>query len=187
MKLRKLIAVLVTVLMLCSLIPAGSLVSAAAPNLLTNGGFETGDFTGWDKSWYNPVIETDIVHSGNYSMKTSNTASQYQSMIKSTALTVEANTDYTISFWYYYEGTATNGGIYLYVKGNGSTNISYVAPNATEAGVWKQATLTFNTGSYTSITLFFQNKVANTGGNFYIDDVEMPDPNYVEPEPEPEP
>ena len=190
MKLRKLLAVLVSVLMLCSLIPAGALVSvsASAPNLITNGDFETGSFAdGWDQSWYAPGIVTDVIHGGTYAMKSTNTASQYQTMIKSKAITVEANTDYTISFWYYYEGASTNGGIYLYVKGNGSTNISYVAPNATEAGVWKQATLTFNTGSYTSITLFFQNKVANTGGTFYIDDVEMPDPNYVEPEPEPEP
>ncbi len=158
-------------------------------NLVENGGFETGDFnTGWDKSWYNPIIATDIVHSGTYAMKTDNTASQYQTMIKTKAITVKANTDYTLTFWYYYDGSATNAGAYVYIKGNGSTDIKSVVADGSAVGVWKQASGTFNSGSYTSITLFFQNKTANSGGSFYFDDVVLYDPNEgEEPEPEPEP
>ena len=127
MKLRKLIAVLAAMLMLCSLIPAGAMVSAAAVNLIENGDFETGNFnTGWDQSWYAPSIVTDVVHGGTYAMKTTNTASQYQTMIKTKAITVEANTDYTVTFWYYYDGSGTDAGAYLYAKGNGSTNISQI-------------------------------------------------------------
>jgi len=47
--------------------------------------------------------------------------------------------------------------------------------------------VTFNTGSYASVTLFFQNKTANAGGAFYFDDVMLYDPNEgTEPDPEPE-
>ena len=156
-------------------------------NLVENGGFETGDFnTGWDKSWYAPSIVTDIVHSGTYAMKTGNTASQYQTMIKSKAITVTANTDYALSFWYYYDGSATNAAAYVFIKGNGSTDIKNVT-TASPTAEWKQATVEFNTGSYTSITLFFQNKTANAGGNFYFDDVVLYSLAVEEPEPEPEP
>ena len=191
MKLRKLIAVLAAMLMLCSLIPAGAMVSAAAVNLIENGDFETGNFnTGWDQSWYAPSIVTDVVHGGTYAMKTTNTASQYQTMIKTKAITVEANTDYTVTFWYYYDGSGTDAGAYLYAKGNGSTNISHVIANGSaNPRTWQKATLEFNSGSYTSITLFLQNKTANTGGTFYFDDVSMivTGSDVSEPEPEPEP
>ena len=191
MKLRKLIAVLAAMLMLCSLIPVGAMVSAAAVNLIENGDFETGNFnTGWDQSWYAPSIVTDVVHGGTYAMKTTNTASQYQTMIKTKAITVEANTDYTVTFWYYYDGSGTDAGAYLYAKGNGSTNISHVIANGSaNPRTWQKATLEFNSGSYTSITLFLQNKTANTGGTFYFDDVSMivTGSDVPEPEPEPEP
>ena len=186
MKLRKLIAVLSALLMLCSLIPAGALVSAEAGNMIENGDFETGSFdTGWEKSWYAPSIATDIVHGGSYAMKTANTTSQYQTMIKSKAITVEANTDYTVSFWYYYDGTATDAGAYVFIKGNGSTDIKNVV-TASPTTEWKQATVEFNSGSYTSVTLFFQNKTANAGGNFYFDDVVMTKVGGDEPDPEPQ-
>ena len=189
MKLRKLIAVLAAMLMLCSLIPAGAMASAAAVNLIENGDFEAGNFnTGWDQSWYAPSIVTDVVHGGTYAMKTANTASQYQTMIKTKAITVEANTSYTVTFWYYYDGSGTDAGAYLYAKGNASTNISHVIANGSaNPRTWQKATLEFNSGSYTSVTLFLQNKTANTGGTFYFDDVSMIVTGSDVPEPEPEP
>ena len=43
MKMRKLIALLTTILMLCAMLPVGALTAVADDNPLQNGGFETGE------------------------------------------------------------------------------------------------------------------------------------------------
>ncbi|MBQ4333413.1 MAG: hypothetical protein IJC33_06525, partial [Clostridia bacterium] len=45
---KKLLAILLSVAMLCTVVPFGALVSADGDNLIVNGDFETGDNTGWD-------------------------------------------------------------------------------------------------------------------------------------------
>ena len=57
MKMRKILAVLACVAMLCTVLPMGALVSAASNDgFVTNGDFETGDLTGW-KSGYSGVVQ----------------------------------------------------------------------------------------------------------------------------------
>ena len=173
MKLRKLIAVFSAVLMLCALIPVGAMVSAA-DNLVANGDFEAGNFnTGWDQSWYAPSIVTDVVHSGSYAMKTGNTASQYQTMIKSADIAVEANTNYKVTFWYYYEGTAATPKFYFYAQTTSAGNIKSITLAPAASGNWYQGTLEFNSGSNTAITLLLQNCTVNSGGFYYFDDFAM--------------
>ena len=174
MKICKIIAMIAAVMMLCAMLPLGALSVAADNNLLVNGGFETGDFTGWDKGWYNPAIDSTVTHSGSYSMKTGNTASQYQTMIKSQKIAVEANTDYTVTFWYYYDGTNAAPSFYFYVKdGGNSVNLGSGFISPAEAGKWYQGTVEFNTGNYTELLLLLQNKTVNDGGVYYFDDISM--------------
>ena len=172
MTMRKMIAVLATVLLLCGMLPLGALSVTASENLLVNGGFETGDFTGWDKGWYNPAITDTVTHSGNYAMETAQTASLYQTMIKSQKVAVEANTDYTVTFWYYYEGSAAAPSFYFFAKNGGnSVNLGTAAVDPAVVGEWTQATCTFNTGDYTEILLLLQNKTVGDGGVYYFDDI----------------
>ena len=174
---HKTLALLACLAMLCAMLPLGALSVAADNNLLVNGGFETGDFTGWDKGWYNPAIDSTVTHSGSYSMKTGNTASQYQTMIKSQKIAVEANTDYTVTFWYYYDGTNAAPSFYFYVKdGGNSVNLGSGFVYPAEAGKWYQGTVEFNTGTYTELLLLLQNKTVNDGGVYYFDDIVLVGP-----------
>lgn len=63
---KRLVACLVIFALLCSsLLPAAA---AEETDLLVNGGFETGDSTGWN--WFNnAVVDSAAPHSGNYCAK----------------------------------------------------------------------------------------------------------------------
>jgi len=89
------------------------LVGVANANLLTNGGFETGDFTGWSGGGvnvgnyinypYGPSAST--VHSGNYGMQFG--AVGHETDIEQVIGTT-AGTTYDVSFWVNILDGATN-------------------------------------------------------------------------------
>ncbi len=190
-KMRKVLALLSVLAMLCTLLPLGAVVFAEdASDFVVNGDFETGDLTGW-KSGYNGEIQSDIVHGGSYAHKTTNTASKYQGMMQQNPISVVPNSDYTVTFWYYYEGdnaTGTGASFYLYAQTtDNSTNIKSLTSYPTEAGVWYQATHTFNTGDNDAIALVWSNRMASDGGTYYFDDIVMTGPSldsYVPEVPE---
>ncbi len=181
MALRKTIALLCTVMLLMMLLPLGAMtVSADTTNLLVNGDFETGNGDGWDVRSGSSVV-SDVTHSGSYAIKSTNTASQYQTMFAQ-KLSVNANTDYTISYWYYYDGSCADPCCYLYVMdGDKVLNVgSYKnAPDA--AKTWCEVTTTFNTGSYTAIWVYIKNDKVGDGGTYYFDDFVLTGPEF-EPE-----
>lgn len=103
---------------------------------LVNPGFES-DKTGWgDASLF--AISTSDKHSGTKSAKLSASGDRIQQ-----AVSVSANTDYTLSAWILGKGTigAKNGSTVLNSKGG-----TYSA--------WTQVSVTFNSGSATSINLY---------------------------------
>ena len=142
-------------------------------NVLSNGGFETGKFDGWDQGWYNPAIATNVVHEGKYSLKSGSTASLYQTMIKSQKIKVEANTEYAATLWYYYDGTSTKPSFFLFAKdGGNSVNLGSVSPIPDETKTWYRVQMTFNTGDNTEILLLLQNN-STTDGVYYFDDIQL--------------
>ena len=177
---RKILAVLSVLAMLCTVLPLG-VFAASNDGFVTNGDFETGDLTGW-KSGYNATIQSEIVHSGNYAHKSNNTAKKYQGMMQQNPVKVAANSDYTITFWYYYEGTNSAPSFYLYAQTtDNSTNIKSTTYYPSAAGQWYQGTHTFNTGNNTEIALVWSNRTASADGTtpdgyYYFDDVVMTGP-----------
>ena len=142
-------------------------------NILSNGGFETGKFDGWDQGWYNPAIATNVVHEGKYSLKSGSTASLYQTMIKSQKIKVEANTEYAATLWYYYDGTSTRPSFFLFAKdGGNSVNLGSVSSIPEETKTWYRVQMTFNTGDNTEILLLLQNN-STTDGVYYFDDIQL--------------
>lgn len=181
-KLRKVLALLSCLAMLCTLLPLGVVSVAAedASDFVVNGDFETGDLSGWKNS-YNGEIQSDIVHSGNYAHKTTNTASKYQGMMQQNPISVVPNSDYTVTFWYYYEGdnaTGSGASFYLYAQTtDNSTNIKSITSYPAAANTWYQVTHTFNTGENDAIALVWSNRMASDGGTYYFDDVVMTGPS----------
>ncbi|MBQ9841554.1 MAG: carbohydrate binding domain-containing protein [Clostridia bacterium] len=178
-KLRKALAVLATLTMLCTLLPLGAMsVAAADVDLLVNGDFETGNGNGWTLESGTSVSSSDK-HDGSYAIQTTNTSTKYQLMMRQT-IEVAANTDYVFTFWYKYVGSNSGPSFYAIVKdGNESVNLndanSRISPSN---GNWTQVSHTVNSGDYTSLTLVFQNRTAGDGGTYYFDDI-----TFVGPEP----
>lgn len=67
MKMNKILAVLLSVALLCGLIPAFSV--SAAVGAITNGDFETGDLTGWEYYSYSTSIGSSYKRNGSYGVK----------------------------------------------------------------------------------------------------------------------
>ncbi len=67
-------------------------------NLLTNGGFETGDKTGWDKFEAEYSVVTTDPQEGTYHVTCSATATR--DLMQAVDITGDGVTEYEVSFWY---------------------------------------------------------------------------------------
>ena len=114
-KLHRAFAFFLTLAMLCTLLPLS--VAAADVEMLVNGNFETGNANGWTLDSGSSVTTSDK-HGGSYSIKTTATSTKYQSMFYQ-LFDVMPNTDYTLTYWYKYDGTGSGPAIYVFIKDAG--------------------------------------------------------------------
>lgn len=155
-------------LTLCLCIVTFPVVGVFADNtggsLIQNGDFETGDLSEWLNEWgLSSAISTDA-HSGSYSMKVE--GGQWNAMAQNPA--VEANTEYTITFW---AKRAEGDGIHhLWIK-NGDTTIKDTTIDCVAADGWKKYEAAFNSGSCTEVSVRFG--IEDASSVFLIDDVVM--------------
>ncbi|MBR5524690.1 MAG: carbohydrate binding domain-containing protein, partial [Clostridia bacterium] len=182
MKLHKLLVLLSVTAILCALFPIGHISATSASNLMQNGDFETGSGTGWDVR-SGSSITSSVVHNGSYALTTTNTTSQYQTMA-SQSVAVTANTEYTITFWYYYNGSNASPKFYLYILDSAKANVSGKSYQPAATSTWYQATLTFNSGDNTTILVYLKNDTKNDGGTYYYDDFILTGPESEPEEPE---
>ncbi len=154
---------------------------ASFDGYITNGDFEVDDLSAWKVS--QGSISDALSHGGSQSLYSADSLSQY-SYTASCYVNVEANTNYNITFWYsYVAGTAKTMRLYVHDGADdGTTNIKaanndsqpvvYCSDTTATAGVWKQATLSFNSGANTSLLLKFG---GGSGGYnaVYLDDIVM--------------
>ena len=178
--LRKALALMISLLMLCTLIPMGAMTSvSAATNLVSNGTFEDGTTSGWNNvSGSTQTATTTDPGSGNYSFALDCSANDYAwSYIK---ISVEANTTYDISFKY----KTASSALMINFQSNW-VDVSADIPRITvgSSSTWKEYTGTFNSAGYTSLMLYFQSSWAKgTGSMLYLDDVVISKQEVVEPE-----
>ena len=149
-------------------------------NALTNGDFETGNLNGWS-NYSGTTVTSAKVHGGSYAMTSGNTASKYQTMTKQ-VFAATPNTDYTLTYWCYYEGSNAQPSFYTYIQDADGNNITSKTTYPSPSGAWEQVTVTFNSGELTSIVLYVKNRTAEDGGTYYFDDFMIPAPEVEEPE-----
>lgn len=146
--------------------------SAAKANLIVNGGFESGDFTGWTTgaNSFPQYIVTSPVHSGTYAAQIAGFSSNPDTLTQVVATT--PGQLYDLSFWRFQAGGGPT--ILLTVTWDGATVFSELNPGARP---YEQFSATVvGTGSDT-----LQFISANDPAYTYLDDVTL-DPVSV-PEP----
>lgn len=179
MKLRKIIAVLAAVMMLCSILPMGAISVSAADNLVTNGDFESGSVTGWSGS---ASASADAAYSGNYGA-TATVTTAWGNLLRQT-VTLEAYTGYTLSFWYKSNSDAVTTSAFE-MKYTNASNTTMKVPllnkSATSVSLsvsttdWTKMELYFATGDYTSVQLLFYRGSGTAGdaASICVDDITL--------------
>ena len=171
-KLHKALALLTSVLMLCSILPISALLSAGAEdsNVVVNGGFENGK-ENWAFNSGTAEVVTDA-HSGNSAIKLANPGMWAEGAVQT--VSVDANSEYKIE-WYSkrVEGT---GVFNLYtMNASGNANLTSVSGqnwmNET-SGNWVKNEYVVKTDTATSVILKFSTEVSNPG-SILLDDITM--------------
>ena len=195
-KLRRVLAVLGVLAMLCTLLPMG-IVSVSAAGTIANADFEEGAVGTLPTSWksyktdYQSYVYDGDAHSGSHSAIL---AWRNQRFVLYQDVAVDTNTTYTVEFWYRSLRTSSSQGTtvkYTFgayntsAKGNvAGSGGEYIDSAATEVltdyhnGSWTKVTYTFNSGSNTTVRLGFAGESSSSTftadqGMTLVDDLSM--------------
>ncbi len=143
-----------------ALVAAGALAftmtaASAATNTIANPGFETGNLSSWSCD-ASASAGTGHAHSGSYQL--SGAAGGDTAQCTQT-VAVAANTSYTLTAW------VTGSYVFLGVSGGAS------ASTWTSSSGYTQLSVTFNSGSASSVTVFVHGWYGQ--GTYYADDFSM--------------
>jgi len=144
-------AFLMTFLFFCAFGLTLGLVSVAQAQLVTNGGFETGDFTGWTtipaSGGSDFGVGTGYPHSGTYSAYFGATSTYNDTIEQSLATTPGAS--YTFSFWLIHPYGASSNDFIATWNGtpvlslSGSGNFPYTQYTYTEVATGSSTIISF--------------------------------------------
>ena len=136
-------------------------VSNAATNLLTNPGFETGDFNGWAE-WGGVEIVTDA-YEGMYAASLTDNAGIYQYNI-----ILPAADDYTLAFWY--KGDISTSRYYYGIESDGGDIIDGTLSVTSE---WTQVVVPFTIDAPTIANLWLWGDDGGATGNVIVDNFQL--------------
>jgi hypothetical protein len=149
---------------------AGVSAAPASANLITNPGFETGDFTGWTQSGnLGFTFVNGLPHSGSFAAWLGPIGSN--GFLSQTLTTVPGH-EYNISFWLQSDGLTPN---FFRVAFGGS---SFSFTNFALAFPYNEFTFT---GIATSNSTLLRFSFRNDPGFFQLDDIEVVDAAVPEP------
>jgi pseudomonalisin len=145
------------------------------PGTITNGGFETGDFTAWTTSG-TASVTTGAAHSGSYGAILGSTSPTNGDSSAVQTFTVPASGTSTLSFWYKNTcpDTVTYDWATATVKDNATSSTSTVlAKTCTTSGSWTQVSFDLSASAGHSVTLTLTSHDDNYSGDAtytYYDD-----------------
>ena len=156
MKMRKLIALVMAVMMLFCIIPAGAVSAVADANVIENTNFDDGEKNGWSSS--SAISVEDGVLVFNVTQDWGNIYKYSRGM--------KANTDYVYTFRAKANMSNTMN---IFVNDNWGKDTAHITFDVTTE--WQEFTVDVNSGDYQSaaILLFSANGPASTGLVFYLD------------------
>lgn len=185
MKMNKILAVLLSVVMLLSVIPAFSLTAtAAAVGEVTNGGFEAGDGTGWTVSAYGVSFPKGYSlwgssigeqRSGSYCCRLSKDSSHNGNTFLTQVIPVNTNATYTFSF---YSKGPKNGRCFTYsvYLGADAASCTYAVANKStpiqSSSSYQKTEVTIQTGFYKYLKIQFIGTGSGSNDS-YLDDITL--------------
>lgn len=145
-----------------------NLIKRGSVNLVSNGDFEDGDINGWSNtSSLIAAADCPVAPAGNYAMRFESTNYSYTNY----RIAVEPNTDYVITCRILTDATYKNWPFHMRVHTNTEAVVAAlesIKPSTTE---WETFTLSFNSGSYSTLNLRYQ--AGWKTGIYYIDDISV--------------
>ena len=167
---RKIIAVLAAMLLLCAAIPMAA-ISVSASDAVLSLDFEDGN-----AKLSNAVICDTQVGSGSKSIQLDCSAKDYHQAY--TYLNLKANTDYVVNFKAY---STKDAGISVYLLNTGWSSITKASVNISKNN-WAEYTVTLNPGDNTSVVFGFQSGWGATEGLvYYFDDITVIEKSAYKP------
>lgn len=183
---RKLCAVLLTVLMVAVILPSTGLltpaIDAADVGVIENGGFETGDGTGWTVYDWGVTFQKNTKKTGSYACRLSKDESHNGATFLTQIIPVNTNATYEFSF-YGKSGKkdcSTYQSAFTFSLDLGSAAgtfesvvVSCQAPAGDTSGSWTKTTYTINTGKYKYLKIRFVGTGHHGSEDSYLDDVAL--------------
>jgi Glycosyl hydrolases family 39 len=157
----------------------------AGSNLVQDPGFEASSSLApyWSVAGAPTGAGVDVTsahaHSGSHSAYIYDDSGSSKFVLLSQTVAVVANASYTLTGWI--DASGTTGGLFG-VRTTGGTNIATTALSNTDPGPsthstdYKQYTVTFNSGSNTSVVVFAGYTTPGTGSFINLDDVSLLSP-----------
>jgi Fibronectin type III domain/Carbohydrate binding domain/Glycosyl hydrolases family 18 len=160
-RLLALLAAPAALLLTCGLaLTVSAAPAAAATNLLTNPGFESGTLSGWTCSAIDSVTASPV-HSGSHAL--AGAANNTDDAQCTQTVSVQPSSAYTLTGWV--EGSY----VYIGDSGTGTADTNSWTPSATS---WQQLSTSFSTGaSTTSLTVYVHGWYAQ--GTYFADDLSL--------------